>query len=257
MAGPLSGYRIIELAGIGPGPFAAMMLADMGAEVVRVERAQRGQRSGARQPALRRAAARPPQHRHRPETSRWGRHTARSGRVGRRFDRGLPAQGDGTLGDRARRVPRPQPTTRLRAHDGVGAIGHVRRRRRPRHQLHLAGGRARPFRTRGPGTSSAPQHGRRLRRRRDVAGLRCGVRVVGGTAQWEGPGRRHGNGRRSGRVDEHVLVVQEDRSVRRGATAEPTSSTPARRSTTSTSAPTASTSRSVRSSRSSMPRCCV
>jgi alpha-methylacyl-CoA racemase len=40
MPGPLSGYRIIELAGIGPGPFAAMMLADMGAEVIRVERAQ-------------------------------------------------------------------------------------------------------------------------------------------------------------------------------------------------------------------------
>jgi alpha-methylacyl-CoA racemase len=40
MAGPLAGYRIIELAGIGPGPFAAMMLADMGAEVIRVERAQ-------------------------------------------------------------------------------------------------------------------------------------------------------------------------------------------------------------------------
>jgi alpha-methylacyl-CoA racemase len=40
MAGPLSGYKIIEIAGIGPGPFAAMMLADMGAEVVRVERAQ-------------------------------------------------------------------------------------------------------------------------------------------------------------------------------------------------------------------------
>ena len=40
MAGPLSGYRIIEIAGIGPGPFAAMMLADMGAEVIRVDRAQ-------------------------------------------------------------------------------------------------------------------------------------------------------------------------------------------------------------------------
>jgi len=39
MAGPLSGYRIIEIAGIGPGPFAAMLLADMGAEVIRVERA--------------------------------------------------------------------------------------------------------------------------------------------------------------------------------------------------------------------------
>jgi len=40
MSGPLSGYRIIEIAGIGPGPFAAMMLSDMGAEVIRVERAQ-------------------------------------------------------------------------------------------------------------------------------------------------------------------------------------------------------------------------
>ena len=40
MAGPLTGHRIIEIAGIGPGPFAAMMLADMGAEVIRVERAQ-------------------------------------------------------------------------------------------------------------------------------------------------------------------------------------------------------------------------
>src|SRR5436190_1711074 len=36
--GPLHGLRIIELAGIGPGPYAAMLLADMGAEVVRVER---------------------------------------------------------------------------------------------------------------------------------------------------------------------------------------------------------------------------
>jgi len=40
MAGPLTGYRIIEIAGIGPGPFAAMLLADMGAEVIRVDRAQ-------------------------------------------------------------------------------------------------------------------------------------------------------------------------------------------------------------------------
>ena len=39
-SGPLSGLRIIELAGIGPGPFAAMMLADMGAEVLRVDRVQ-------------------------------------------------------------------------------------------------------------------------------------------------------------------------------------------------------------------------
>ncbi len=40
MSGPLDGYRVIELAGIGPGPFAGMMLSDMGAEVVRVDRVQ-------------------------------------------------------------------------------------------------------------------------------------------------------------------------------------------------------------------------
>src|SRR5260370_18897488 len=37
--GPLEGVRIVELAGIGPGPFCAMLLSDMGAEVVRVDRA--------------------------------------------------------------------------------------------------------------------------------------------------------------------------------------------------------------------------
>lgn len=36
--GPLAGIRIIELAGIGPGPMAAMLLADMGATVLRIER---------------------------------------------------------------------------------------------------------------------------------------------------------------------------------------------------------------------------
>jgi alpha-methylacyl-CoA racemase len=38
--GPLRGIRILELAGIGPGPFAGMLLADMGAEVLRVDRSQ-------------------------------------------------------------------------------------------------------------------------------------------------------------------------------------------------------------------------
>jgi alpha-methylacyl-CoA racemase len=38
MAGPLTGYRIIEMAGLGPAPFGAMLLADMGAEVVRIDR---------------------------------------------------------------------------------------------------------------------------------------------------------------------------------------------------------------------------
>ena len=40
MSGPLEGVKVVELAGIGPGPFCAMLLADMGADVIRVDRAQ-------------------------------------------------------------------------------------------------------------------------------------------------------------------------------------------------------------------------
>ncbi|MFC0254402.1 CaiB/BaiF CoA transferase family protein [Massilia consociata] len=38
MTGPLAGLRVVEMVGIGPCPFAAMMLADMGAEVIRIDR---------------------------------------------------------------------------------------------------------------------------------------------------------------------------------------------------------------------------
>lgn len=53
-AGPLSGLRVVELAGIGPGPFAAMLLADLGAEVIRVERPDAGSAVPAELDALRR-----------------------------------------------------------------------------------------------------------------------------------------------------------------------------------------------------------
>lgn len=42
MAGPLDGVRIVEFAGIGPGPFCGMMLADHGAEVIRIDRVSGG-----------------------------------------------------------------------------------------------------------------------------------------------------------------------------------------------------------------------
>jgi alpha-methylacyl-CoA racemase len=49
--GPLAGVRILEIAGIGPGPFAAMVLADMGAEVLRIDRAQNvGSKAGGEPP---------------------------------------------------------------------------------------------------------------------------------------------------------------------------------------------------------------
>ena len=37
--GPLKGVKVVEFAGIGPGPFCCMLLADMGADVLRVDRA--------------------------------------------------------------------------------------------------------------------------------------------------------------------------------------------------------------------------
>ncbi|MGH3455722.1 MAG: CoA transferase, partial [Nocardioidaceae bacterium] len=37
-SGPLHGVRVVELAGLGPAPFAAMLLADLGADVIRVDR---------------------------------------------------------------------------------------------------------------------------------------------------------------------------------------------------------------------------
>ena len=40
MGGPLSGYKVVELAGIGPGPMAGMLLAELGADVITVDRLQ-------------------------------------------------------------------------------------------------------------------------------------------------------------------------------------------------------------------------
>ena len=51
MAGALTGLRIIEFAGLGPGPFCAMMLADHGAEIIRVDRV--GSRNRVNDPTLR------------------------------------------------------------------------------------------------------------------------------------------------------------------------------------------------------------
>jgi len=46
MSGPLIGVKVIEIAGIGPGPFCGMVLADLGADVVRIDRAERVGRGG-------------------------------------------------------------------------------------------------------------------------------------------------------------------------------------------------------------------
>ncbi len=45
MSGPLAGLRVLEFAGLGPAPYAAMLLADLGADVLRLERLEAGTRS--------------------------------------------------------------------------------------------------------------------------------------------------------------------------------------------------------------------
>jgi alpha-methylacyl-CoA racemase len=46
VSGPLAGVRVVELASIGPGPMAAMLLADLGADVLRIDRPDAAQRKG-------------------------------------------------------------------------------------------------------------------------------------------------------------------------------------------------------------------
>ena len=199
MSGPLQGVKIIEIAGIGPGPFAAMMLADMGAEIVRVDRAQsvsgnfdrpnleilnRGRRSigvDLKQPE--------------------GVETVlQARRAGRRAHRGLPARRGRAPEHRPRRVPRPQPEARLRPHDRLGSGRSLRAGRRSRHQLHRARRRARALRPGRLEADAADQRRRRLRRRRDAHGVRRRVRPRGVGPLGQGPGDRRGDGRRLGRA---------------------------------------------------------
>ena len=112
-SGPLSGIKIIELAGIGPAPFTCMMLADAGAEVLRLERAAPGaveRADEARRGGL--AAALGPLEplaalgRDRPQEPRCHRTRARPRRAGGRLRRGVPARGG-----RAARASGPRPAS--------------------------------------------------------------------------------------------------------------------------------------------------
>ena len=108
--GPLAGFRIIEMAGIGPAPFAAMLLADMGAEVIRVDRREAADLGlPGREPKFdvlhrgRRSLALDVKSRGGPRR----RQAARG--QGRRADRGLPPGRHGAAGARARRAAGAQP----------------------------------------------------------------------------------------------------------------------------------------------------
>jgi crotonobetainyl-CoA:carnitine CoA-transferase CaiB-like acyl-CoA transferase len=137
-SGPLSGIKIIELAGIGPAPYTCMMLADAGAQVLRLERAAPG--------AVERAAAK----------ARGRTGTCSTGRPSVGIDLknpdavelvlGLVEQADGLIegfrpGVAERMGVGPEDCWGatgggLRAHDGMGSGRSHGAAGRPRHRLH-------------------------------------------------------------------------------------------------------------------------
>ena len=143
MPGPLAGTKIIEIAGIGPGPFCAMMLADMGADVIRVDRAQNVRGGDPATPPAdvlmrgRRSIGVDLKHPDGVETVLSLIESADGLIEGFRpgvMER-LGLGPDAALG--------PQPAPRLRPHDRLGPGRARTRHRRPRHQLHRARRRAR------------------------------------------------------------------------------------------------------------------
>ena len=188
MAGPLSGLKIVEMAGLGPGPFAAMMLADHGAEVIRVERA--GMIGVPNDPLLRNRKSISLDLK-RDESREVVR---RLGRTSRWADRRLSAGRDGAAWAGAGGATQGQSAPGLWTRDGLGAVGAAGAGRRARHQLHRVEWPASRHRAEGA-AGGADQLPRRLCGRRDDAGVRDGCGVAGGAAGREGAGNRRGDER--------------------------------------------------------------
>ena len=209
--GPLEGVRVLELAGIGPCPMCAMLLAELGADVLKIDRILP---SGL-------GVDIPPDHRLL-ERSR------RSAAVDLKHPDGvalvlaLCAEADiliegfrpGVterlgLGPEDCRARNPQ--SGLWSGHGLGPGGTPRARRRTRPQLHRAHRRARRDRPRRPRTDPASQPGRRLRRGRALSRARGGRSPRRSAPIGTGSGGRCGDDRRRRFPDDRGL-----RSGRRG-----------------------------------------
>ncbi len=217
--GPLAGVKVLEFEAVGPVPFCGMMLADMGADVLLVDRPS--------DPGLGL------------ERERWydvmlrGRRSvtldlksadgccrgAGTGAQGRRRAGRLPARRDGASGAGSRRAARRQSEARRRPHDRLGAGRSAGAARRARPQLHRDVRRPACDRPRRRRARAAAQPGRRLRRRRHAARVRRGLRDRRGAALGTRAGgrRRHG-GRRVAAGDDvlgHARRRQVERRARR------------------------------------------
>ena len=195
--GPLAGIKIVELTGIGPGPMCAMLLADLGATVLRIDRADAERSRRATRPLRydlllrgRRCLALDL------KAAGGARSGAAADRKRRRADRRLSPGRDGAprSGNRLLQGPECAPGVRPHYRCSGGplaqAAGHDINYIALTGALH-AMGRARTA------ASAAAEPGGRLWRRRDAAGVRlaAGARARVGP----GPGGRRGDDRRRGR----------------------------------------------------------
>ena len=170
--GPLEGVKIVELAGIGPAPFCAMLLSDMGAEVIRVDRAANVGRDIGREGEDPRFAL---LQRGRRNIAVDLKNPDAVAAVLRLIDRadalieGFRPGRHGAARPRPRHLPRAQPEAGLRPDDRLGPGRADRAHRRARHQLHRAVGRAVFDRRGGRPAGAAAEPDRRFRRRRAVS----------------------------------------------------------------------------------------
>ncbi len=190
--GPLKGVKVVEIAGIGPGPHACTLLADLGADVIRVERPGGNPLGGGAHDLLTRGRPSVALDLKKPEA------------VAAVLDlvAGADVLVEGMRPGRHRAArPRPrgllgaQPRAGLRPDDRVGPGRAAGRGRGPRHELRRR--RRRPARPRpGPGAAALPdQPARRLRRRLGLPG----DRGAGRAARGEGLRAGAGGGRRDRR----------------------------------------------------------
>ena len=181
--GPLSGVRVIEIASLAPAPFGCMVLSDLGADVLRVDRAEQcGPDAVAPADPLARGRRSIGLNLKDPEGVGL---LLRLHRAGGRAGGGVPARGGRAPRVRPRGVPAAQPAAGVRPDDRLGAAGAARADGRARHRLHRGvrgAARDRPGRR---AAGAAAQPGRRLRRRWHAAG---GRRARGAGRARAGPG---------------------------------------------------------------------
>ena len=224
MSGPLTGYRIIEIAGIGPGPFAAMLLADIGAEVMRVDRAQAVRGGDPERPPLdvlgrgRRSIGVDLKH---PDGVEAVLRLVRAAPT--RCIEGFRPGVIERLGLGPDELPRPQPQARLRPHDRVGP-GRARTPQAAGHDINYIALAGALRRTSGaPASKPIPP----LNLVGDFGGggmlLAFGMVCALLEAQraGRGPGGRRRDGRRRRGAHEHVPRHAGDRHVARRARHQP------------------------------------